>query len=58
MKTIEITNRKKQDYLSQNGIYPIEELYNGVCYYWNNKRLKKYLIRFQIENYIMPNKLN
>ena len=56
MKTIEITNPKKVDYLSQNGIYPVEELYNGTCYYWNTKELRKYLTRYQIENYLLPNK--
>lgn len=56
MKTIEITNPKKQDYLEQNGIYPVEELYNNTCYYWNTKELKKYLTRYSIESYLQPNK--
>ena len=56
MKTIEIRNPKKVDYLDENGIQPIEQLYNGTCYYWNTKELKKYLTRYQIEKFLLPNK--
>ena len=52
-----LTSKKKIDYLKARGIYPVEELYNGVCYYWNTKEVNRMIQRYNIENYLIKNKL-
>ena len=58
MKVIQVTSQKKKDYLADNGIYPVEELYNGVSFYWYNREYKKAVLRYKIENYYIKNKLD
>ena len=58
MKVIQVTSQKKKDYLAENGIYPVDELYSGICYYWNNREYKKIALRYKIENYYIKNKLD
>lgn len=52
----QIRNKRIINYLAKYGVYPIEE-YEDVSYYAASRRFFLLLDRYQIENYLIPNKL-